>query len=186
MVLAMAVMLSGLWGYSHLYHVSACRIGPSAIHEIAFEDGCLIWIRDQRDLDLPHRLTGSLWEWNSIDALQMTGLHPKRVRDPLVFREIIKWQWRWGDFNFGEGSESVERRQYAHDSTRVRNDPEEIRHFATTTHLLRDYFDRRTVWVIPIWFIVLVSTSFAGGLILIPRSSPGAERANRTITGTNH
>lgn len=179
-VLVMALAFVGLWGRSHLFHESVFRYGPATIHEVSSEDGCLLWVCDRRAPDIPHKLTGSLWDWNSMDALNMTRSSPKRVRDPLVFRDNIHWQWKWGDFNFGTGTESSKRRQYEIDDQKSRNDPKEIRQFATMTQFLWGYFDERTVWVVPYWSIIMVLTLASGGLILIPARQ--ATRASSTTS----
>ena len=167
-VLVMALAFAGLWGRSHFYHESVYRYGPASIHEVSSEEGCLMWICDRRSTGIPHRLTGSLWDWNSAYALEMTRMYPIRVRDPLFFHDEVTWQWKWRGFNFGAATLSLERKQYQIDITKGRSDPEDIRKFATTTHLLRDYFGPRTAWVVPYWFIVLALTLVSGGWILIP------------------
>jgi len=167
-VLAMALAFAGLWGRSHLFHESVYRYGPTSIHEVSSEDGCLMWICDRRSPGISHKLTGAMWDWSSQDAFDMTRRVPIEVRDPLFFRDEIDWQWKWSEFNFGKGNLTRDGREYQFSATKDRGDPEEIERFATTTHLLRNYFGPRSVWVVPYWFIVLVLSLVSGGLILIP------------------
>ena len=148
-VLVLALMFAGFWGRSHLFHESVYRYGPTSIHEISSEDGCLIWVCERRAMTPSHTLTGSLWEWQSQNAFEMTRASPIEVRDPLFFCDNIAWQWKWCDFNFGSGADSAVRRLYFIERTRARNDPKDIRQFSMKTHLLRDYYDQRTVWVVP-------------------------------------
>jgi hypothetical protein len=169
-LLLMALLFAGLWGRSLTYYESVCRYGSTTIHEVSSEEGCLIWNCDRRSPKSSHRLSGVLYTWDSLDTGEMTRVLPVRLPDPLLFHQP-DWVWRWSGFQIGTGVVAEDVVDYRLAQARTRSDPEDVRQFATTTHFLRAYFDRRTTWMVPYWAIVLLFTLCSAYLILVKPKS---------------